>query len=70
MCGLLSPNGTGKTTTFRMLSTVLTPDSGDVAMESYLVLREAHTLLLVYDPASATVDRVRLEGAIEGRGSH
>ncbi len=39
--GLLGPNGAGKTTTIRMLSTAISPDSGDVVIGGHSVLREA-----------------------------
>jgi len=39
--GLLGPNGSGKTTTIRILSTLLTPDSGQVRVLGYHVVKEA-----------------------------
>jgi ABC-2 type transport system ATP-binding protein len=33
--GLLGPNGAGKTTTIRILSTITTPDSGDVSINGF-----------------------------------
>jgi sodium transport system ATP-binding protein len=38
--GLLGPNGAGKTTALRMLSTLITPTSGDARLGGYSVLRE------------------------------
>src|SRR5690349_23376029 len=40
--GVLGPNGAGKTTAVRILATLLRPDSGQVSVCGYDVLREAH----------------------------
>src|SRR6184192_1551954 len=40
--GLLGPNGAGKTTAVRILATLLSPDSGQVSVCGYDVLRDAH----------------------------
>jgi ABC-2 type transport system ATP-binding protein len=39
--GLLGPNGAGKTTAVRVLSTILTPDSGQATVQGHDVVREA-----------------------------
>ena len=36
--GLLGPNGSGKTTTVKVLTTLLTPDSGDARIAGHSVL--------------------------------
>ncbi len=41
ICGLLGPNGGGKTTTFRILSTALVPTGGRAAIFGHDVVREA-----------------------------
>ncbi|MBP7817280.1 MAG: ABC transporter ATP-binding protein [Phenylobacterium sp.] len=41
ICGFLGPNGSGKTTTLRMLCGLLTPDSGDGTCLGLDIIREA-----------------------------
>ncbi len=38
--GLLGPNGAGKTTTLRCISTLIKPDSGDILINNYSVIKE------------------------------
>jgi ABC-2 type transport system ATP-binding protein len=38
--GLLGPNGSGKTTTVKVLTTLLSPDSGDARIAGHSVLRD------------------------------
>jgi ABC-2 type transport system ATP-binding protein len=40
ICGLLGPNGSGKTTTINMLATLSKPDAGNVKIFGYDVVRE------------------------------
>lgn len=42
--GLIGPDGAGKTTLFRILTTLLLPDSGIVSMEGINVLRNYHKI--------------------------
>ncbi len=42
--GLLGPNGAGKTTVVRILSTILSPDSGDASILGHDVVKEAETV--------------------------
>ncbi|NED96979.1 ATP-binding cassette domain-containing protein [Phytoactinopolyspora alkaliphila] len=42
--GLLGPNGAGKTTAVRVLSTLLTPDSGHATVGGYDISTEAHQI--------------------------
>jgi len=56
--GLLGPNGAGKTTLVRILTTLMTPDSGHAVVAGYDVVREADQLRHVIGLAgqSAAVD--------------
>jgi len=38
--GLLGPNGAGKTTTLRCISTLIKPDSGDIFINNYSVIKD------------------------------
>jgi sodium transport system ATP-binding protein len=42
--GLLGPNGAGKTTTLRCISTLIKPDKGDIYVDDYSVVNDAHTV--------------------------
>jgi len=56
--GLLGPNGAGKTTVVRMLSTILSPDSGRAAILGFDVVRQAARVRRIIGLAGqyATVD--------------
>ncbi len=48
--GLLGENGAGKTTLMRMLCGILTPDSGDIALDGVDVSQEEYRAVLGYLP--------------------
>src|SRR5580704_9709159 len=56
--GLLGPNGAGKTTMVRILSTILSPDSGTASIFGHDVVKEADTVRQLIGLAGqyATVD--------------
>ncbi|MEG0978264.1 MAG: ATP-binding cassette domain-containing protein [Bacilli bacterium] len=43
--GLLGPNGAGKTTTLRILSNLITPDSGDVIIDKVSVIKKRDEII-------------------------
>lgn len=62
--GLLGPNGAGKTTTLRMLSTALTPDSGEIVIEGTNV---ASTPLIARQKIGFLSGSTGLYGRLTGR---
>jgi ABC-2 type transport system ATP-binding protein len=46
--GFLGPNGSGKTTTIRMLCGLLTPDSGEGECLGYDIRRDADNIKLLF----------------------
>ena len=51
--GLLGPNGAGKTTLFKMLATLVLPDSGTATVGGYDVVLESHKVRSVLAPVIA-----------------
>lgn len=56
--GLLGPNGSGKTTTVRMLTTILSPSSGDASICGHSIIREPRKVRdkISYVPQDMAVD--------------
>lgn len=56
--GLLGPNGSGKTTTVRMLTTILTPTSGDAYISGFSITKNPHKVRekISYVPQDMAVD--------------
>jgi len=76
MFGLLGPNGGGKTTLFRILSTLLTPTAGHARVGGYDVVREPmevrHHLGVVFqspalDPQLTVAENLRCAGHLYGQ---
>ena len=42
LCGLIGPDGAGKTTVFRMLTTLLLPDEGTASIEGWNIVKDYH----------------------------
>lgn len=42
--GLIGPDGAGKTTLFRLLTTLLTPDAGSATVDGYDIVKEYHAI--------------------------
>ena len=51
--GLLGPNGAGKTTLFKMLATLVTPDSGRIVVHGHDVTRDTHRVRRMLAPVIA-----------------
>ncbi|MDE2934590.1 MAG: ABC transporter ATP-binding protein [Chloroflexota bacterium] len=76
VCGVLGPNGSGKTTTVRILATLLTPTSGSASIKGHDVAREArHVRALIglvlggdrgFYPALTGGQNLRYWGALRG----
>lgn len=56
--GLLGPNGSGKTTTVKMLTTILAPSSGDAHISGYSIKKKPHKVRqnISYVPQDMAVD--------------
>ena len=74
---LLGPNGSGKTTTVRMLATLLVPDGGSARINGFDIATEAHrvreTLSLTgqfaaLDPNLTARENLQLMARLRGRG--
>ena len=73
--GILGPNGSGKTTLLRLLSGVLTPESGTARLDAAQVLRVprrtlAQRIALVPQETSLAFDYTVLEIVLMGRYPH
>ncbi|MDR9824965.1 ATP-binding cassette domain-containing protein, partial [Vibrio sp. FNV 38] len=42
--GLIGPDGAGKTTLFRLLTTLLSPDAGSATVDGYDIVKEYHAI--------------------------
>ncbi|MEO8078329.1 MAG: ABC transporter ATP-binding protein [Acidobacteriota bacterium] len=51
--GLLGPNGAGKTTLFKILATLITPDTGQVSVNGFDAVREAAAVRRIMTPVIA-----------------
>ena len=45
--GLLGANGSGKTTTFKLLSGLLTPDEGEITIDGLSIIKNLHDILKI-----------------------
>lgn len=57
VCGLLGPNGSGKTTAVRILSTLLRPDDGRAEVGGFDVVHRAADVRRSIGPAGAVSGR-------------
>ena len=58
--GFVGPNGSGKTTTMRMMATLLDPDYGDIVIDGVSVLDEPEICLLYTSPSPRDRTRSRM----------
>jgi daunorubicin resistance ABC transporter ATP-binding subunit len=77
VCSLLGPNGSGKTTTVRMLATLLRPDAGSARVNGYDVVRDGHRVrrsisltgqFAALDPNLTAGENLRLVARLLGHG--
>ena len=76
VCGVLGPNGSGKTTTVRILATLLMPTSGSASIKGHDVAREARSVRALiglvlggergFYPALTGGQNLRYWGALRG----